>query len=276
MSRYEQRRRRYAVLAGLMLCAALATQTAQAAPAKSAGDVLTCMRSNNATTLRTQKVTMDVREHGIPVRSLSGWLYTMRDNANGAAPGMLRANLRITEPEALAGGAYLITQTQDYLRNGMYVYLPSVKRARRVTGSVADGSLMGTQFSYNEFKQLQSAFGDLQATLEPAEQIEGRGVDVLSFRGFDGKESRYTSVRAWIDQQSCLPLKADFYSGNKVLKRMIAPVDAIHRDGSIYYLQQFQMRDLENDALTELRSQKGSTHSTAAKLFDPETFFQVD
>jgi hypothetical protein len=273
MSRYEQRRRYYAVLAGLMGCCA---QTAYAADAKDAAQVLGCMQANSPTALRTQKVTLDVREHGIPVRSLSGWLYTMRDGAKGAAPGMLHVNLRITEPEALAGGAYLITQTQDYLRSGMYVYLPSVKRVRKVTGSVADGSLMGTQFSYGEFKQLQSAFGDLRATLETADAIEGRRVEVLSFRGFDNRESRYTSARVWVDQQSCVPLRADFSVGSTVLKRMIAPASAIRRDGNSYYLVQLQMRDLENDALTELRSEKGSTRSTPAKLFDPETFYLVN
>ena len=50
--------------------------------------------------------------------------------------------------------------TDDYLRDGMFVYLPAVKRVRRVTGTFADGALMGTNFSYFDFKQLQNTFGD--------------------------------------------------------------------------------------------------------------------
>ncbi|WP_428311483.1 outer membrane lipoprotein-sorting protein [Hydrocarboniphaga sp.] len=258
--------------AALLCCALLCgAPVARAADAKDAEQVLSCMRANSSSALRTQKITMDVRERGIPVRSLAGWLYTMRDHA-----GLLRVNLRITEPEALAGGAYLINQTADAPRGGMYVYLPSVGRVRKLSGSVADGALMGTQFSYVEFKQLQSAFGDLHATLETPEDIEGRRVEVLSFRGFDSSQSRYSGARAWIDQQSCVPLKADFMAGTKVLKRMIAPASSIRRDGAVYYVQQLQMRDLENDALTELRSEKGSTRSTAAKLFDPETFYTAN
>lgn len=274
MNRVEHdRHARGVTVARALLCAVLCSLplAAPAADAGTADEVLSCMRANSSSALRTQKITMDVREHGIPVRSLAGWLYTMRDSA-----GLLRVNLRITEPEALAGGAYLISQARDAPRGGMYVYLPSVGRVRKLSGSVADGALMGTQFSYVEFKQLQSAFGDLHATLETPDAIEERRVEVLSFRGFDNRESRYTSARVWVDQQSCVPLKADFMAGAKVLKRMIAPASAIRRDGSSNYLVQLQMRDLENDALTELRAQKGSTRSTPAQLFDPETFYTAN
>lgn len=280
MSRFNDRCRRifFRRSADLLLMTALLCGIAavQAADAGDASRVLSCMRSNTPASLRTQNVTMELREHDVVVRSLRGRLYLLRDTAGAAAPGVLRANLRITEPEALAGGAYLITQTQDYLRSGMYVYLPSVKRVRRITGSVADGSLMGTQFSYNEFKQLQSAFGDLQATLEPPGKIDGRSVDVLSFHGFDGRESRYTGVRAWIDQQSCLPLKVEFSEGSRVLKRLSAPASAIQRDGSIWYLQQIEMRDLQNDASTLLTAEKGRASSAPSKLFDPASFYKVD
>lgn len=282
MSRNHDRRRsfghwpvtRIAAPLLMLLCADLAA----AADARDLPQLLACMRSNSPTALRAQDVTMQVHEHGTVVRTLRGRLYVIRDKLSGAAPGVLRANLRITEPDALAGAAYLITQTQDYLHSGMYVYLPSVKRVRRVTGSVADGSLMGTQFSYYEFKQLQSAFGDLQATLEKPATIDGREVEVLSFKSLapDAKESRYSSVRAWIDRESCLPLKAEFYEGQRVLKRLSAPASAIRRDGAIWYLQQLEMRDLQADAHTTLSSEQARAGSSVAQLFDPETFYKVD
>jgi len=278
MNRHNDRRRIFGACAlALLLSGMMGAGTASAAAAaRDAAQVLACMRANSPPALRAQNVTMEVYEHQSLVRTLRGRLFVQRDKAAGAAPGVLRANLRITEPGALAGAAYLITQTQDYLHSGMYVYLPSVKRVRRVTGSVADGSLLGTQFSYNEFKQLQSAFGDLQATLEAPETLDGRSVERLSFRGIDGKEARYSSVRAWIDQQSCLPLKAEFYEGARAAKRLTAPASAIRRDGAIWYLQQLEMHDLRGDAYTRLSTEKASTGSAAAKLFDPENFYQVD
>lgn len=238
--------------------------------------LLACMRANSPTRLRGQRVTMELREHGELMRTLRGQLYVKRDTVPGSgANGTLRANLRITEPEALAGGSYLITQTQDYLHSGMYVYLPSVRRVRRITGSVADGSLMGTQFSYDEFKQLQSAFGDLQATLETPTTLDGRDVEQLLFASAGGKDARYDRVRAWVDRESCLPLKAEFYDGERVVKRLSAPASAIQHDGGLWYLKRIDMLDVLADATTTLSAEPMAVVGSPAKLFDPEQFYKA-
>ncbi|MDB5970516.1 MAG: outer rane lipoproteinsorting protein [Hydrocarboniphaga sp.] len=99
---------------------------------------------------------------------------------------------------------------------------------------------------------------------------------VLRTQNVTMEESRYTSVRAWLDQESCLPLKAEFYEGTRPLKRLIAPASSIRREGSIWYLQQIEMHDLQNDAYTTLSSEKGRASSAPAKLFDPTSFYKVD
>jgi hypothetical protein len=206
-------------------------------------------------------------------RTLKGRLFTTRKNMD-VKRGLMHASLRIDAPNEFKGAAYLVQETDDYLRDGMFVYLPAVKRVRRVTGSFADASLMGTNFSYFDFKQLQHAFGDLSATMEPAEHINGRPAHVLRFKAMPGAETRYTSVRAWVDQQACLVTRAEFYEGKKVAKELSSPPASLKQADSFSYVAEYEMRDPVAGTRTVLKIDKlDAKREPSARYFDPTAFF---
>ena len=153
-----------APMSALALMAGLAPAYAE----NSAEAVLACMRANVPASVQLQKLELASTNNIGDTRTLQGRLFATREQ------GLLRAMLRLDAPRNLAGAAYLVRETEDYLRDGMFVYLPAVQRVRRVTGTFADGALMGTDFSYYDFRQLQSAFGDMQAVLEAPLEIDGR------------------------------------------------------------------------------------------------------
>ncbi len=159
----------------------------------------------------------------------------------------------------------------------MYVYLPSVGRVRRVSGSFADGALLGTNFSYNDFRQLENAFVGSTARLEGSDRIEGRPVNVLRFQPAPNPQappSRYSVVRAWVDQQSCLPLKADFYEGTTVRKQLRASVAALRQSGDYWYVTELQMRDLLEGSQTVLRVMGVTAgHELPGSYFSPQLFY---
>jgi hypothetical protein len=167
-----------------------------------------------------------------------------------------------------------VRETDDYLRDGMFVYLPGVKRVRRITGSFADGSLLGTNFSYFDFKQMENAFGDLAAKLESATEIDGRPVHVLSFEALPGTETRYTSVKAWIDQKACVGVKAEFYDGGRLVKQLLSPPGSLHQVGDTWYLSEIEMREPGAGTRTVLRmGELNVTTPPPARVFEPTGFF---
>jgi hypothetical protein len=262
----------------MALCLLSAPVVAAESPApaakSAASDTLACMRTNIPTQLRRQDVELKLYENDALVRSMSGRLYAQRDPA-GKGAGPLRASLRITEPAALAGSSYLVSQSDNYLQSGMYVYLPSVRRVRRVTGTIADGAIMGTQFSYYEFQQLHSAFGGLKPKDEAVESLDGREAIRISFSGEPDAGSVYTGVVAWIDRQSCLPLQVEFKQGDEVLKRMSAPAASLTAISGTWYAKELRMLDLRTQAYTVIVTNDVHVGGRSDGVFDPERFYSV-
>ncbi len=156
----------------------------------------------------------------------------------------------------------------------MYMFLPAVNRVRRITGASADGSFLGTDFSYNDIKQIENAFSDSDGKLEKPEAIEQRPVYVMSFKPKAEQGSRYSLLRAWIDQKTCVALKVDFYEGDTTRKELSAPASALQQSGTYWYLSQAVMQDLKDHTSTRLRVVGvNSGADIATRYFDPHSFF---
>lgn len=240
--------------------------------ADDAQKIVGCMRANVPPHLVIGRVVLTSFDRGGGARTVTGRLFTRRDGGGPAA--LMQATLRIDGPAELRGAAYHVRETQDYLRDGMFVYLPAVRRVRRITGSFADGSLLGTDFSYFDFKQLQNAFGDLAATLEPAEPINGRPAHVLRFRALEGTETRYSGARAWIDREACVAVRAEFLEGNKVVKELSSPEGSLKRAGKVWYVSQIEMREPAAGTRTVLLlGRLDADAAPPARLFDPTSFY---
>jgi len=260
----------------LLACAALALTMAHASAiaADEAAKVLECMQANVPTSLRVQEVEFSTSDRSGPASTLKGRLYAARELAPDGSR-LVRAMLLLSAPPNLSGAAYLIREKDGDLRDGMYVYLPSVKRVRRVTGSIADGGLMGTSFSYVDFKQLQNTFGGATTTYEGSGEIDKRPMHVLTFRPADASKGGYSLVRAWVDTKTCVPLKAEFYEGKVVRKRLISPIATLKQIGMYWYAAVTEMHDLKEDLHTTLRVFSVTPDGDiSGGFFDPKTFYQ--
>lgn len=243
-----------------------------AGAADTAKSVMDCMRANAPESVRIQDFELSVTEPDGETRTLAGRVYAQRET-KGKDAGLMRAMMRVEQPDNLKGAAYLVRETDDYLRDGMYVYLPSVRRVRRVSGTFADGSLLGTTFSYYDFKQISSAFGDLSAELLPSEKLGERPMHVLAFKPLEGAETQYSSVRAWVDRETCLPMRADFSIGEQVRKRLSAAHAALRTADGYRYLAEVEMLDLQSKVRSTLKINKVSLDKgLSRRYFDPNAF----
>jgi hypothetical protein len=265
---WETRMKRLATLLALsVLVPAHAQEGVQA--------VVDCMRANVPPALRVQQIEFSVTDRTGATRSLKGKLYGMLEKTPDGG-GLVRAMLRMESPESVAGAAYLVREAADSPTEGMFVYLPAFKRVRRVTGSFgeADGSLLGTNFSYNDFKQLANSFVGSSARLEAPSEIEKRPAHVVSFKPLPGASSGYSAVRTWVDQKTCVPLKADFYVGDAVRKRLTAQPSALQQSGNFWYLSQVEMRDVLTGTRTVLITGKVTgAKELPGRYFDPNLFY---
>lgn len=240
-------------------------------------DMAACLRGNVLPGSQVQDLELEATDIRGEKRLMKGKLYSARENLPNA-PGLLRATLRLSSPVHLAGAAYLLKQTEDRRFDSMHVYLPAVKRVRRISTEFSDGSLLGTNFSYFEFKQLSNAFGDLNAKVDGSETYEGRDVTLMTFSARpEGVRTEYTSVKLRVDQKTCVPLTAEFMKGTAVRKRFSASAKALKQSKEYWYLTEMEMRDMLDDTFTVLRVTSLETvKSLPKRYFEPTTFYLGD
>lgn len=228
-----------------------------------------CMRATVPTTLRAQDIEFNSTDRTGGLRTLRGKLYATSEK------GLTRISIRITAPANVAGAAYLVRERAGGQEDEMFVYLPGVGRVRHITGAFANGSLLGTDFSYADAKLVQSAFTGASGKLEAPETIDGHPLQVFSLQPKSPKTSAYSSIRIKMDQKTCLPLRADFYQGDAVRKQLSAPVTALMPSGKYWFLSEIDMRDLKEGTHTTIKiGNAAEAPSLSSALFEPNNFYK--
>ena len=251
-------------LIGSAALAALLAGPAQAGPAED--KLMSCMRANIPATLRIQEFQLSSVDRKGDKRLLTGRLFAKREK------DLLRAMLKLSAPADVNGAAYLIREGEK--KDEMYVYLPALNKTRRIMGGAGDGPLFGTDLSYADIKQVQNAFSGGAAKIEGREKIESRPVTVLSVVPAPEAASRYSRLKAWIDDASCVALKVEFMEGSTPRKRLLAPASAIAKAGDYWYLSDSTMTDLKLGTKTQLKiTGVKSGEDVANRYFDSRNFF---
>ena len=228
--------------------------------------LMSCMRANIPQTLRIQEFDLAATDRAGGTRLLRGRLYAKREDEK------LRAMLRLTAPNDVNGASYLMREGEK--SDDMYVFLPALNKVRRITGGSSDGPLFGTDLSYADIKQIHNAFSGNQPIIEAAEKLDGRSVKRLSVVPHQEAGSRYSRIRAWVDDESCVALKVEFLEGSSVRKRLTGPAKALERSGSYWYLSEATMEDLKEGSRTRLKiTGVKSGVEMANRFFDTRNFY---
>lgn len=228
--------------------------------------VMSCMRANIPQSVIIKEVELTATDRVGGTRVLRGRLYGQRENE------YLRTTLKISAPSDLAGAAYLLREKHG--GDEMYMYVPALQRVRRISGAGADGTLWGTDLSYGDVKQINNAFSAGGGTAEGETELDGRPVHLLSLKPDAAEASRYTGIRVWVDRQTCVSLRADFYEAANVRKRWMVDPASLAKAGKHWYAGDATMSDLVEKTNTRLRVLGlDSDVDLAGRHFNPQTFY---
>lgn len=251
--------RRLAALC-LILCAR------PAAADEALDQVVSCMRANIPRSLQIKEVELIATDRTGGVRELRGRLYGMREDDR------LRSMVKIASPADLAGAAYLLREKAD--GDEMYVYVPALQKVRRITGVGVDGTLWGTDLSYGDLKQLNNAFAAGQTRLDGTGELAGRPVHLLTSLPTPGETTRFAQIKVWVDQKTCVGLRAEFLEGDTVRKRLDVDPASLRQSGPHWYPGEALMSDLKEGTKTRLRVLGLSSDvDLPGRHFNPSTFY---
>jgi hypothetical protein len=253
-----------------ILVAALLTICSLASGAAEIPQVIkSCMQRNLPETTSAQSIELRARDRSGYEQVLEADVYWKR-----YAEDQARVMMYFREPVDIRGARFLVVEKQP--QNDMYIYMPSLFKVRRVTSRNISNSIMGTDFSYEDFERIQGVLSDIHAEQFPDDTLAGRPVYVLM--SYPDESSGYVKVATYIDKESCVPLKTEFYeSGHELRKQLTVDPAAIQHQAGISYPRELVVKDLKQNTETRLIVHNVNVGAELnGDLFDPDKLKQAE
>ena len=123
------------------------------------------------------------------------------------------------EPRDVKGTAFLVF-TKKVGNDDQWLYLPALKRVKRIASNNKSGPFVGSEFAYEDLSSQEVEKYTYRHLNDEA--IDGLEAYVIE-RIPEDKNSGYTKQIAWIDKKEFRPLKTDYYDRKgQLLKTFIA------------------------------------------------------
>jgi len=128
------------------------------------------------------------------------------ENLRRRKDGRQQAIVRFRSPAEVAGTAFLMLE-RDKGESEQHIYLPGLKRTRRIVGREREGSFMGSDFTYADLER-----GELRgATHKRLADEDISGSKTFMIESTPGKGAAYSKVETWVRQDNFLPLRIRYY-----------------------------------------------------------------
>lgn len=121
-------------------------------------------------------------------------------------------------PRDVKGTAFL-SHTHALKPDDQWLYLPALKRVKRISSSNKSGPFMGSEFAYEDISSQEVEKYDYKFIRDDV--VEGRPAFVIE-RYPRYRNSGYTRQVVWVDREMYMPVKIEFYDRkNSLLKTLI-------------------------------------------------------
>lgn len=246
---------------------------AWATPGPEVRDILGCMQGNLVRhgALRQLEVVTTDPSGGTTYLALNMYWRSIKNVA--------KVVLHVSKPDDLAGSAYLLRETTGNA-DELYVYIPSIGKPRRISGSARSENLWGTTFSYEEIKLAQGL--PLTGATRRAQDAAVGGRPAYTIEtDYSGDELPFSKVLTYVDQESCTVLKAEMFDReNKLskvldgdLSRLVKSADA--KGNPLWMLLGYTMRDLARGANSRIQfGEVTMLEKQSMDFFTPDNFFR--
>jgi outer membrane lipoprotein-sorting protein len=178
--------------------------------------------------------------------STSDLAFTARSKRYDAL--LSKSIVRFSAPADVAGAGFLQIQKKDG-DDDRFLFLPELKRSRRISGNLTTTAFMGTDFSFADLDRRD--FRESTARSLGADENIGRfpcyHIDVTSRRS----GSEYSHIEVWIRKDNFLPLKMLMFDKANVLLKTFT-VQEVRRVQNQWFITKSQMVNQAQSHTTDL------------------------
>lgn len=249
------------VLPALLLLSA--TAQAETAEIETTEQIRACLQRNLPAKTSLQRIEIESEDRAGGRRSIEARVHWKRFGERA------RAMIRVDGPREVKGAAYLLIE--GAAEDDVYVYMPALKKVRRVTMTTVSNQLWGTDFSHEDMKHIQGLAERGQSERLEDALVDERAAFVLQTRPDTADESAYERVLTFVDRDTCLMLRSEFFErGDEPRKVLEADPASITQEGELWSARAYTMRDRENETTSWLRVLESDTDGDLPdRLFNP-------
>ena len=147
-------------------------------------------------------------------------------------------------------GTALLTYSHGVDPDEQWLYLPALRRVKRIASNNQSGPFMGSEFAYED---LSSQEVD-KYTYKYLKDEKLDGVDCFLIEQYPvRKDSGYTRMQTWMDKDEYRVRKIDFYDRKGALLKTLTPSDYKQFLGKHWRAQRMNMVNHQTGKSTELR-----------------------
>jgi outer membrane lipoprotein-sorting protein len=235
--------KRYALLSWLLI---LAAPLAAAEP-QTAQEIEQCVRANQPESSSIQTIAFRAKDRIGAVTESGAKIYWQKGD-----DGLSRLMMRFAEPADLRGAGLLLLEKKNERRH-MFMYLPELKRVKRITSRMMTGSMFGTDFTYEDFERFQGFEEDEGLERLDDADLDGKKMFVIVHRPAADVDSAYERIVKYVDRKTCVPLKTEFYErGDRIRKVALSDPEHVTREGDGWIPRHTTLRDLRDETETDL------------------------
>ena len=140
-----------------------------------------------------------------------------------------KALIYFKQPADVKGTGFLSWEYDDPDKDDdRWLYLPALKKVRRISGSSKNEYFMGTDFTYDDMGNRSVDEDD--HTLLREEEIDGTVYWVVESKP-KNKDDMYSKVIKWIRQDALMSVKVEFYDKQANLLKILTVPDIRKQDG---------------------------------------------
>jgi outer membrane lipoprotein-sorting protein len=140
-------------------------------------------------------------------------------------------------PKDVKGTAFL-SFTHATEPDDQWLYLPALKRVKRISSNNKSGPFMGSEFAYEDISSQEVEKYTYKWLRD--ETYEGRDTFVVE-RYPAYKHSGYTKQVAWVDKEMYQPLKVDYYDRKGSLLKTLTNHDYKQYEGRYWRQERMEM-----------------------------------
>lgn len=170
-------------------------------------------------------------------------------------------------PADVKGVGYLSFSYDDASKSDdRWLYMPALKKAKRISGSSSQDYFMGTDFTYDDMSGRK--VDDYKHSLLGEEKIDSK--DCWKIESVPVKKSMYSKYVSWIDKESLLNIKAEFYDEQGSILKVLT-VSGIEKKDGFWTGNKMEMNNLQKKHKTLIEILK---HEFNKEI--PDSYFRVN